>query len=391
LPVDARTPAAIRRWRQAFAVPRHVQVGDGDELLPVDLMAPSAAADLGDHERAFEIWPPLDETADRDGRRLEAVVMLIEDPDARDSAAHTQRAALIRSAGAVPPPARVPGFEGWRTFKLFGAQGRQDDLLARLVPTIRAAQHAGEIDRWFFQRYVDGPGSRYHLRVRVQAPDHDRTHAFESRFRDRLAASRAEAVVTGIEVDDYRPELGRFRADELDTVHDIFESDSELACGLLPPPVDPIERISLLVRAIDALAAGLGLPVDARHALAVTRRRAAEASAAVDDDDRARADLAFRRAGRALRAALAADGDTGSDPADLPSKLAAHRARIAHAARGLPAASRTRLLPTLLHLSAVRHLGADRDGERLAYTFWERTLQGLRRPQGSPRPAAADR
>jgi len=40
------------------------------------------------------------------------------------------------------------------------------------------------------------------------------------------------------------------------------------------------------------------------------------------------------------------------------------------------------LLPTLLHLSAVRHLGADRDGERLAYTFWERTLQGLRKPAG---------
>ena len=30
----------------------------------------------------------------------------------------------------------------------------------------------------------------------------------------------------------------------------------------------------------------------------------------------------------------------------------------------------------------------ERDGERLAYTFWERTLQGLRKPQGlrSPNP-----
>ena len=63
--------------------------------------------------------------------------------------------------------------------------------------------------------------------------------------------------MTGVEVDDYRPELGRFRADELGAVHDIFESDSELACALLPPPADPLERICLLVRALDALAAGL--------------------------------------------------------------------------------------------------------------------------------------
>jgi len=383
LPRDARTPAAIRRWRQAASVPRHVQVGEGDELLPVDLTAATAAADLGDHERVFEIWPPLDETVDREGRRLEAVVMLIEEPDATDAAVHAQRAAAIRSAGTVPPPARVvPVEDGWRTFKLFGAQSRQDDLLARLLPTIRAAQHAGEIDRWFFQRYIEGPGSRHHLRVRVHAPDGAAAHGFEDRLRERLGDARAGAIVTGVEIDEYRPELGRFRAEELDAVHGIFESDSELTCALLPAPADPLERISLLVRALDALATGLGLSVDARHAVAVARRRAAETSAALDDDDRARADAAFRRAGRGLRAALAADVEPGGAAADVDAKLAAHRARTAHAGRALPAGARTRLLPTLLHLSAVRHLGADRDGERLAYTFWERTLQGLRKPAG---------
>jgi len=390
LPRDARTPAAIRRWRQAAGVPRHVQVGDGDELLPVDLTAATAPADLGDHERVFEIWPPLDETVDREGRRVEAVVMLIEEPDATDAAGHAQRAAGVRSAGAVPPPARAAGLveEGWRTFKLFGAQGRQDDLLAPLLPTIRSAQHAGDIDRWFFQRYVEGPGRRHHLRVRVHAAAGATPHGFEGRLRERLADARAGAIVTSLEIDEYRPELGRFRADELDAVHGIFESDSELACALLPAPADPLERISLVVRALDALAAGLGLSVDARHAVAVARRRAAEASGALDDDDRARADAAFRRAGRGLRAALAADGEAGGDAADIDAKLAAHRARIAHAGRALPADARARLLPTLLHLSAVRHLGADRDGERLAYTFWERTLQGLRKPANGARGGA---
>jgi len=387
VPSGAHTRASIRRWRKAAGVPRHVQVGDGDELLPVDLDAPHAEGDLGDHERVFEIWPPVDDTVDRDGRRLEAVVMLIEEPDAGDAAGHARRAAAIRSAGEVPPPARAPRAEGWRTFKLFGPQARQDDLLTLLLPIVRAGQHAGEIDRWFFQRYIDGPGSRHHLRVRVHAPDASTAFAFEGRLRDRLRGAHASATVTGMEIDDYRPERGRFRDDELSAVHDIFESDSELACALLPAPADPVERISLLVRALDALAAGFGLPPDARHALALTRRRAAESQAVLDDEERARADAAFRRAGRELRAALAGDGLPGSVPSEVAGKLAAHRARAAHAARGLPPEARARLLPTLLHLCAVRVLGADRDGERLAYTFWERTLQGLRKPQGLREPA----
>jgi len=390
VPSGVRTPADIRRWQRTAGVPRHIQLGEGDELLPVDLTAPGAAADLDGHDRVYEIWPPLDEVVDRDGRRVEAVVMVVEEPDPAEKGEHLRRSEAIRAAGAVPPPARTPRLEDWQTFKLFGVQSRQDDLLGLLLPAVRAGQHAGEIDRWFFQRYIDGPGSRHHLRVRVHASNDPA--AFERRLRERLRAARAVATVTGVEIDEYRPELGRFRSDELSIVHDIFESDSELVCALLPPPADALERICLLARALDALAAGFGLDLDARHALAVKRRRAAEASAALDEDDRARADTAFRRIGRELRAALADDGG-GGDPGATAAKLAAHRARVAHAARGLAADARARLLPPLLHLSAVRSLGADRDGERLAYTFWERTLQGLRRPQGLRKAAGhtADR
>ena len=142
--------------------------------------------------------------------------------------------------------------------------------------------------------------------------------------------------------------------------------------------------VVLFVRACDALATGLGLELDARHALAKQRRHAAEASADLFDEDRARADAAFRDAGRGLRAALLADaaGDSGGGTDPHAGALAAHRARVAHAARELSRDARARLLPTLLHLSAVRCLGPHPDRERLAYTFWERTLAGLRRPAG---------
>ena len=76
-----RPRAAARRWRRAAGVPRFVQVGEEDRLLVVDLDGAGAAADLADHARVWEIWPPLGATVDRDGRRVEAVVALVQRPD----------------------------------------------------------------------------------------------------------------------------------------------------------------------------------------------------------------------------------------------------------------------------------------------------------------------
>jgi thiopeptide-type bacteriocin biosynthesis protein len=364
--------AALARWRRERRVPRVVQVGDGDELLAVDLADPGAAADLAGQTRVFEIWPPLDEVVDRDGRRVEAVVMLVDEPDATTAAAAARAAAAVRRAGDVPPPHRAPPVAGWRSFKLFGAAAHQDAVLATAVaPAVEAGRAAGEIDRWFFLRYVDGPGRRPHLRLRVHGPGVV-TRAFERRLDDALAPARARAAVTAVEADDYQPERGRFAADELDVVLALLESDSALVSGLLADDTlhDDLGRIALAVRGADALARGLGLDLAARHAVAKERRGAADAAAALDDEARRAADVAFRIAGRGLRAALA--GEPSGPFAD-------HAARVATAAVALPRARRESLLPTLLHLAAVRLLGPDRDAERLALTFWQRVLEGLRR------------
>ena len=366
------TRAALARWRRERGVPRVVQVGDTDELIPVDLAGNGAAADLAGHTQVFEIWPPLEEVVDRDGRRVEAVVMLVDEPDAASAAAAARAAAEIRRAGDVPPPHRAPPAAGWRSFKLYGAAGRQEAVLETVVaPAVAAARAEGEIDRWFFLRYVDGPGRRPHLRLRVHGPDGG-ARAFAQRLEEALAPARARAAVTAVETGDYHPERGRFPADELDAVLALFESDSALVVALLVDEAfdDELGRIALAVRASASAARGLGLDLAGRHAAAKERRRAAEAAAGIDGEARRAADTAFRAAGRGLRAAL-----TG-EPA---GPFADHRARVAAAAAPLPAASRERLLPTLLHLAAVRLLGPDRDAERLALTFWERVLEGLRR------------
>ncbi len=357
---------ALGRWRRSAGVPRMVQVGEGDELYPVDLQAPGAAAELAAYDRVFEIWPPIESVVDRDGRRVEAIVAVVAE-DADERAPPALRAPRL---GRVPPPRQEPPLAGWRTFKLFGAAGRQDTLLIETVlPVVTDARAATEIDGWFFLRYLDGPGARPHLRLRAHASDGDPA-AFERRLRRALGSARAAGTLASLETSDYFPERGRFFAGDLAAIHAIFESDSEAVSALLADP--ELDRIPALPPLFDALARGLRLDLASRHALARERRRAAEAWTRLDADARKESDALFRHHARSLRAAL------GAAPASNPL-FAHHEDRVAAATGGLTETDRMRLLPTLLHLSAVRLIGPDPDAERLGYTFWERTLEGLRR------------
>lgn len=358
-PDSAGARRALRNWRRTAGVPRMVQVGEGDELLPVDLHAPGAAAEVAAYARVFEIWPPLESVVDRDGRRVEAVVAVVDE--------EPPPAARRARPGRVPPPRQEPPLAGWRTFKLFGAAGRQDNLLTRKVaPTVSDARTAGEISSWFFLRYLDGPGLRPHIRLRVAAAEGE-PDAFERRLRRALAPARAAGELTSLETGDYFPERGRFFPADLPAIHAIFQSDSEAVSALL---VDPdLDRIAVLPHLFDALARGFGLDLAARHALGRERRRAADAWTRLDAEARKESDAAFRHHARPLRAALGG----------MPPPMTEHEARVAEAVRALTQTDPAQLLPTLLHLCSVRLIGPDPDGERLGYTFWERTLEGLRK------------
>src|SRR6185436_16735669 len=104
------------------------------------------------------------------------------------------------AAGAVPPPRLRPATAGWLTFKIFGAADRQDDvLLDAVAPAVRAGMAEEEIDRWFFIRYVDGPGRRPHLRVRVHEARPGRLAAWAARLGTALAGARAAGALATVE------------------------------------------------------------------------------------------------------------------------------------------------------------------------------------------------
>jgi hypothetical protein len=63
----------------------------------------------------------------------------------------------------------------------------------------------------------------------------------------------------------------------------------------------------------------------------------------------------------------------------LAAMLGAYEERTRRAVGELDITNREQILPALLHLSAVRLIGIDREAEVCAYAFWERTLQSLAR------------
>src|SRR5262249_37609187 len=88
----------------------------------------------------------------------------------------------------VPSPSETGPEPGWRTFLLHGPRDRQDRLLLEAVgPAVAGARARGEIDGWFFLRYLDGVRHQLRLRIRGDA----------GRFARRLARAVAPAIAAG--------------------------------------------------------------------------------------------------------------------------------------------------------------------------------------------------
>jgi thiopeptide-type bacteriocin biosynthesis protein len=397
-------PAGFARWRQhqsALGMPRWIQVGEGDELLPVDLHARTAAADLARHAdgRAHEIWPPLDRLADAGGRRLEIVAAVITHPD--DPIATQRTAAAITAcaaAGAVPAPALQSPPADWLTFRLYGARELQDAVLFEIVaPVIAQARARGDLRGWFFLRYVDPGTGRDHLRLRLRGVRAAACPSLQRLMTAALKEARGHGLIVAVETADYFRETARYGGPAaLAAAEEIFAAGSDLVLALLQAehagslPADA-DRRALLVCTQDALARGFGLDRDARLALA-ERRRIAWAHAAGDEPADLRGE--FRQRQRQLGIWL---GEAGAAPPVAAKRSRASRpkppardpvlalldplyeATVAAVADLAPAdrAALAAALPALLHLQAGRLCGIDPDDEQAATFFWARTLAGL--------------
>ena len=373
LPLDRR-PAALRRLRRERRLPRWVQLGHEDELLPVDLDAPGAwetiARVAGDDPRArlVELWPPPGDELDRDGRRVELVAAAVRP----STAAEVARAHAVARLAPVPPPCDRDPDRRWVTAKIFGAADRAARVLVEAIaPAIAAARGTGEISRWFVLPYVEGPGRREHLRVRLRPVDDAARRRALARLEEALAPARALGDVVALEIGPFFGEPGRFGgADAEEPLTALFEAESDLGCALAADDATAGAGVDLdlaVVVALEALGRGAGLDLASRRALTDRLRRAHGLGA------RRRGDDPHAALYRALQSRLAAL----LDHLDADERFAPHIARVDRALAPLDRARVEALLPTLAHLTCVRLGGLDPTVEPRAIYLWDRALESM--------------
>jgi hypothetical protein len=217
------------------------------------------------------------------------------------------------------------------------------------------------------QRYVEGPGHRFHLRLRLCPP------ACAAAVEESLATQPLGRVVA-VDRGPFLAESGRF-GEALSLTLAVAEADSDHLLALLPLLLAAEDsdsaRLESLVGALDTQAQGLGLSVDARHRLAQAER-AAWQSALGPDFDEEEARRAHRALGPRLKARL-------TNPLDAERR---YLERLTDARQQQPTARGSgsvelQLCAALGHRLAVRLIGAAPMQEALACYLWERALDGL--------------
>jgi hypothetical protein len=127
-----------------------------------------------------------------------------------------------------------------------------------------------------------------------------------------------------------------------------------------------VDETVTLVRAHDALAAGLGLDTAGRRELAQRRRAACQHAGLLPEDELLRRE--YRLLARPLATALSrAHADV------LFDAFAAYLDQV----RAVGSSALHPALPALLHMQAVRLAGLDPRAEAAAYVFWDRALESL--------------
>lgn len=345
-------------WCRRYHVPEVVDAGVGDERLELELSAPihrdllRSALRRG-QVRTLTALPSAsaDERSWLGGRRGEFVVTLLP-------------------AGPGPGPARpVPPLrsrdrasaDGWVSAAIRCSPAQELEILVDHLPEY-AADLPAAVDAWFFVRYRH-PYPQLRLRL------HGGGDAALTGLHGWAADLRRRGLAGPVELGEYDPELERYGGpDAMAAAHRLFCRDSAAALALLPALADSnlSEAVVLAANQVDLLRALGGL------------------------DWAAWLGTAFRSgSGRRGRRELVAAAERLVDPAAAvaqfgPEVGAAWRRR-AHAAAEYGAQVRAggwtkedTVRRAILHLSANRLLGPDRDAELLALTLARAAVQ--RRP-----------
>ncbi|HEX8113845.1 MAG TPA: thiopeptide-type bacteriocin biosynthesis protein, partial [Kofleriaceae bacterium] len=313
---------AVQQLRAELGIPRHVEIGESERWLPLDLDNALCVEVLGHAARGRrdvvlrEPFPAFEElcAAGPDGRFVHELVI----PFLRDNLTHLE-------SEPVAPPARIarrflPGSE-WLQADLHTGLGSADRVITELVrPWVADARIRGAADRWFFLRYADH-GAR--LRVRVHGDPARLLGEVFPALQARAAALVQHGVIWNVALDTYQRETERFGGPHgIEIAEHMFHADSDAVAEILDHlqgDAGEIARWQLTLRGIDLLLDDLGL--DRRAKLEVVRVGKAKLAGMLQASPGL--DRQLGAAYRAQRTSLEAILDPAGDPTgDLAAPLA---------------------------------------------------------------------
>jgi lantibiotic biosynthesis protein len=382
---EACFEAALRRWRDVWAVPRHVYVGVGDHRLLLDLEDANQIELLhGEIRRvgrkggteAITIQEALPGPEDLwlkgpDGLYVnELVVSLVR------QARHTVlRPAALNASVAWPRRLRLPGSE-WLFAKLYFPSSYQDEFIAGPLRDFVLGVFARSLaTRWFFVRYSD---PEPHLRVRFKG----QPRCLLEELLPTLSAWAESLVERGLchrlNLDTYEREVERYGGEAgLDIAEEIFCADSEATAELLALStrrVLTLDRLALAVLSLDDLLGSFGLTEAERFEWCRNHVKSRDAGLLYREcKDALRKVLNEPSQGREARRVLATR-HAAIEPLSLRLRSLAECSELGQSPKAL--------FGIYLHLHCNRLLGIDHAAEREVMDLLRRTREGLAKAPG---------
>ncbi|MFJ5851037.1 lantibiotic dehydratase [Streptomyces sp. NPDC092903] len=235
--------AGLAQWLAQWKCPAQVELRNADHTLRLDLNQPAHCAilrsHLNRHKRATltETAAQADDFGWIDGHAHEVVVPLFAQSNPVSANLTKHLPVVDRSHG------QMPGSSGsdWLYAQVNVDSSRQDEVISQYLPLLQESL-TGDPACWFV-RYRDAD-AQDHLRLRIAA---DQSHfgSYVSALGQWADALRDESLCSGLILDTYHPEIGRYGSGEaMQAAEAVFAADTSVVVAemrqISKVPVNPI-------------------------------------------------------------------------------------------------------------------------------------------------------